>query len=119
MDQLMEIVPLELEDIVECLFYFFDVCVACFSEDLHPDYGFKISRFFTKYKELNISIIPKVHLLGIHVPRFIAFYEKAMGIFSEQVRSFLAILETLNFEFLVNLELESCSNLLKIKFQNL
>ena len=31
--------------------------------------------------------------------------------------SFLAILETLNFEFLVNLGLESCSNLLKSKFR--
>ena len=28
--------------------------------------------------------------------------------------SFLAILETLNFEFLVNLELQNCSNLLKL-----
>ena len=31
--------------------------------------------------------------------------------------SFLAILETLNFEFLVNLGLESCSNLLKSNFR--
>ena len=34
-----------------------------------------------------------------------------------QEMSFLAILETLNFEFLVNLELESCSKLLKSKFR--
>ena len=33
--------------------------------------------------------------------------------------SFLVILETLNIEFLVNLGLENCSKLLKIKFQNL
>ena len=31
--------------------------------------------------------------------------------------SFLANLETLNFEFLVNLGLESCSNLLKSKLR--
>ena len=33
-------------------------------------------------------------------------------------RPFLAISETLNFEFLVNLGLKSCSNLLKSKFRN-
>ena len=87
LDQLMEIVPLEHEDIVECLFYFLDVCVACFSEELHPGYAFKIAKWFNKYKELNISVTPKVHLLGIHVPQFLAFYGKAMGIFSEQVKS--------------------------------
>ena len=34
-----------------------------------------------------------------------------------QKMSYLAILDTLNFEFLVNLGLESCSNLQKSKFR--
>ena len=46
------------------------------------------------------------------------FYMKSnFGKFKRSKMSFMAILETLDLEFLVNVELESCWNLLKSEFR--
>ena len=64
---------------------------------------------------LGLTLLKFDHFTATQILREIKFWQ----IQTVQKCSFLEILETLLFEFLVNLGLESCSNLLKIKIQNL
>ena len=68
--------------------------VACFGQDLKPDYKSKIGNlnFLTfrhltiKHRSLGITVTPKVHLLETHASEFLEMMggEHGLGYYSEQ-----------------------------------
>ena len=62
-----------------------EVVGACFGSKAHPDSLSKISKFEKRYKEANLPLTPKFHILVAHVPQFLAMIGgKGMGEYSEQ-----------------------------------
>ena len=60
---------------------------------LDPQYNFYIQQFENVYKDLGISITPKVHILIKHVPEFIKKHNRSLGWYSEQA------LENTHYDF--------------------
>ena len=58
---------------------------ACFGFRLDSSYKEKVEHFATCYKNLNLSITTKVHVLVRHVPEFIDKHQMPLGHFCEQV----------------------------------
>ena len=58
---------------VEMLRSFRAVQESCFGMQLKPDYKAKIARFSKLYRELGISVTPKVHIVENHI---VDFFEK-------------------------------------------
>ena len=69
---------------IQALSDFKEVVVACFGNDLDPDFESKISNFKRIYTSLQVSITPKVHAVFYHVPQFIKIKKLSLGLFSEQ-----------------------------------
>ena len=86
-------------------------------------YCWNVSALFSKLDHTTLQKLSKCEVkawlcwnLIILLP--LRFYVKSnFGEFKRSKLSFLPILETLNFDFLVNLALGSCSNSLKSKFR--
>ena len=76
--------------IMRCLY---DVVISCFGMKLNPEYDTYIKRFSDVYKDLDISVTPKVHILIKHVPEFIKKHNRSLGWYSEQS------LETTHYDF--------------------
>ena len=64
--------------------------------DLNPQYQYYIKHFENVYKDLGISVTPKVHILIRHVPEFIKKHNRSLGWYSEQA------LESIHYDFLRN-----------------
>ena len=79
--------------ILRCLY---NIVVSCFGMTLNPLYYDHIQKFESVYKDLGISITPKVHILIKHVPNFIEKHGRSLGWFSEQA------LESTHYDFLRN-----------------
>ena len=79
--------------ILRCLY---DIVKSCFGMNLNPQYQYYIKNFENVYKDLGISITPKVHILIRHVPEFIKKHNRSLGWYSEQA------LESTHYEFLRN-----------------
>lgn len=74
----------ELMSFIAAFNSFNAVRVACFGNDLSPDFEERIVTFQEKYESLNISVTSAVHVLFCHVRQFCKFFKAALGIFSEQ-----------------------------------
>ena len=79
--------------ILRCLY---DIVISCFGMNLNPQYQYYIKKFENVYKDLGISVTPKVHILIRHVPEFIKKYNRSLGWYSEQT------LESTHYNFLRN-----------------
>ena len=90
-----DILPSHLKKIAEALNLLNEVRISCFGQKLHPDFEKKIKLFEKKYKELNISVTPKAHILFQHCAEFCNEHGEGLGAFSEQSG------ETLHSDFLV------------------
>ena len=62
--------------ILRCLH---EIVKSCFGMDLDPQYDYYIQKFENVYKDLGISITPKVHILIKHVPEFIRKHNRSLG----------------------------------------
>ena len=71
---------------VETLRIFDRVVTACFGQILNQSYNQEIAKFSDKYRELNISVTPKVHVVEKHVPEFLKQKGEiaGLGFWSEQ-----------------------------------
>ena len=76
--------------ILRCLY---PIVKSCFGMKLDPQYNFYIQQFENVYKDLGISITPKVHILIKHVPEFIKKHNRSLGWYSEQA------LENTHYDF--------------------
>ena len=63
---------------------------------LDPEYDTYIRKFKEVYKDLGITITPKVHILTEHVPEFCKKHNNSLGLYSEQA------LESSHYDFLRN-----------------
>ena len=73
--------------------FFGHVVVSCFGMVLDPKYNTYINIFEDIYKDLNISVTPKVHILINHVPEFLKKHNRSLGWYSEQT------LESIHYDF--------------------
>ena len=76
--------------ILRCLY---PIVTSCFGMKLDPQYNFYIQQFENVYKDLGISITPKVHILIKHVPEFIKKHTRSLRWYSEQA------LENTHYDF--------------------
>ena len=62
------------------------VVVACFGMELKPDYKEHIAMFSKLYRELDISVTPKVHMVEKHIVDFLELKgeEGGLGFWMEQ-----------------------------------
>ena len=93
LDKLENFVDPKFHNFIECMRLFHDVQDACFGMELGEDWEAKIHIWMDSYKELDISITPKVHCLMYEVPIFIWETGLALGQVSAQV------FETGHFDF--------------------
>ena len=93
LDKLENFVDPKFHNFIECMRLFHDVQDACFGMELGEDWEAKIHIWMDSYKELGISITPKVHCLMYEVPIFIWETGLALGQVSAQV------FETGHFDF--------------------
>ena len=93
LDKLENFVDPKFHNFIECMRLFHDVQDACFGMELGDDWEAKIHIWMDSYKELGISITPKVHCLMYEVPIFIWETGLALGQVSAQV------FETGHFDF--------------------
>ena len=65
---------------------FRDVVHSCFGMTLDPKYEENIQIFMAAYRELNISVPVKLHILEKHCAQFLKMYNEryGLGYFSEQ-----------------------------------
>ena len=74
---------------IDTLQAFGELAHSCFGVHLCDDFEAKIQVFLSKYKALNLSLTPKVHLLS-HIKEFLerksllGFHNVGLGFFSEQ-----------------------------------
>ena len=87
--------PIEAKKFAEALYLLNEVRNQCFGQKLHPEFEKTVKLFEKKYKELNISITPKAHILFQHCIEFCHKNGEGLGAFSEQSG------ETLHSDFLV------------------
>lgn len=62
---------------------FKNVVTSCFGNYLDDNWEVAIQKFGEKYHKLDHDETPKVHILLHHVPQFIAYKGKGLGIYSE------------------------------------
>ena len=92
-DKLENFVDPKFHNFIECMRLFHEVQDACFGMELADDWEVKIHIWSESYKDLGISITPKVHCLQYEVPLFIWETGLALGQVSAQV------FETGHFDF--------------------
>ena len=86
LDSLRAYVPTKFHNFIECMELFDIVKKACFGRTrLDNDYKQKIKNFEIAYRNLGISVTPKVHCIFFEVPIFIEKHGKPLGFFTEQV----------------------------------
>ncbi|CAL4067310.1 unnamed protein product, partial [Meganyctiphanes norvegica] len=73
-----------IQKYVHILRCFYDVVKSCFGMTLDPQYDTYINQFKYAYKDMDITITPKVHILLMHVPDFITKHNRSLGWYSEQ-----------------------------------
>lgn len=69
---------------VKALRQFNEVCIACFGNELHPDFEAKLLRFKEIYLQLDVSVSTSVHVVINHVYQFCKFRKASLGKYSEQ-----------------------------------
>ena len=69
---------------VEALRQLNEVRIACFGNELHPDFEDKLLRFKETYLNLDVSISTLVYVIMIHVCQFCKFRKASLGKYSEQ-----------------------------------
>jgi hypothetical protein len=77
-------VPPRLRIYADALKDFDAVRLACFGQDLSPDFEDKITRLELSCRRLQLRTTPKMHVLFHHVPAFCNGVGKGLGSFSEQ-----------------------------------
>lgn len=85
LDMLQNMLPEELQPFHDCFMALQEAMEACFGFRLDSSYKEKVEHFATCYKNLNLSITTKVHVLVRHVPEFIDKHQMPLGHFCEQV----------------------------------
>ena len=96
LDKLQLIAPLSILKYVHALRCLHQVVLSCFGMSLDPEYDTYIRKFKEVYKDLGITITPKVHILTEHVPEFCKKHNNSLGLYSEQA------LESSHYDFLRN-----------------
>ena len=73
-------------DIIKTIVKFGQVVVACFGQELDPDFEASIEEYEKFYRGLGISVTPKVHCVFEHVPQFLKLkgLKTGLGAWSEQ-----------------------------------
>ena len=61
-----------------------EVVVACYGQELHPDFEAKTEKFTKAYLSLKISVTPKIHAVMHHVTEFRQLTGRVLGSWSEQ-----------------------------------
>ena len=83
-----EVISPDLLDYWSCLYDFKQVYDSCFGILLSQDYRKHIFQLEKSIERIvvgyNFKITPKIHIILRHVPDFICFTGKPLGIFSEQ-----------------------------------
>ena len=67
---------------VQIIRSFYCVVKSCFGMVLDSNYGNSINDFKDFYRDLGISVTPKVHILVMHVPEFISKHDRPLGWYS-------------------------------------
>lgn len=83
-DTLEQMCPLSIFPYVKVLRKFRSVVEACYGHELSPTMDYDISTFSMAYKELEISITPKLHIVFDHVPQYCKAKGSGLGVYSEQ-----------------------------------
>ena len=73
-----------IQKYVHALRSLYNVVVSCFGMVLDQKYNAYINIFKDIYKDLGISVTPKVHILINHVPEFLKKHNRSLGWYSEQ-----------------------------------
>ena len=79
-----------VEPILEAMECLDSVRIACFGQDLDPDFKLKIKHLADLWLKLGISVTPKCHVLFVHVAQFLDFQNngctesRGLGYWSEQ-----------------------------------
>lgn len=87
LDELEKRIPGELLQFVKVLRSFSEVVASCFSTHLSSDFNEKIASFRTEYLKLGLSVIPKAHMVFVHIGDFYklgTFKKVGLGVYSEQ-----------------------------------
>ena len=82
--ELAESVPAKLRSFALALQLFDKVRTSCFGKVLKPDYQQAIGSFEVKYRELDLTVIPKAHIVFSHVVEFCNKKGQGLGVYSEQ-----------------------------------
>ena len=80
----MESRPKNTDKYVEAFESFNKVVGECFGNHLAPEYEESIQEFASKFKNLKISVTPKIHAVIHHVKEFCDIKGKGLGQYSEQ-----------------------------------
>lgn len=83
-DVLASICPLHIVPFVQALRDFHQVVISCFGRELHPDFREHLDKFATSYRDIGISVTPKVHIVIAHVGDFCEQANSGLGPYSEQ-----------------------------------
>lgn len=66
------------------IFILLQVVIACYGNDLRPDYEEKIEEFRAAFMDLGVRVTPKIHAVLHHVKEFCSFKQAGLGKWSEQ-----------------------------------
>ena len=87
LDELARRIPRDLIKFLRAFHTFGGVVESCFSQTLQPGYQDKISLFQKEYLSLGVSVIPKAHIVFLHIKDFIESRDGprvGLGVYSEQ-----------------------------------
>ena len=88
LDKLAEIIPDELQNIIDALRAFNSVRKSCLGQNVLDSYEADIAKFKEAYLKLDINITTKAHIVFEHIAEFFKRKNngKGLGYYSEQAR---------------------------------
>ena len=83
--QLTDFLPHDLKKFGIALERFQDFKMACFTQDLKPDWPERLELLKEAFDKLGVRMTPKIHCLFQHVPEFLTRHpDHGLGFYSEQ-----------------------------------